>query len=796
MRLNEPVGSEGVIERGIPGEALRAGAIETPSGDGARGGPGRQTVLAAAALYLACLFWIGHRVLARFASDVPATFADPLQHLWILRWYQDCLAAGRLPFLAPDVMYPVGAPLGLFSPLHLQAVIWNLVGWALPTDFARYNLIWAFGFLFTAAGGFYLSWRLLRDRVAAVFGGLVCMLATPVTLHALAHLELIYVGVLGFFLLAWIELVERPRKRSLLAALGTYLLVSASAAYFAVMATIPAALYVLWSAARSIRAGFGSWLRSRVVWLAAFALIAAAGLALLFSSQLWAKSHGFPAARGRIEFARYWAPLWGYFIPTEQQPASALIPWHPYTKAAFGASGVERSSYLGLVSIGLIAYAAARRVRFPHSGYIWAAFAVAVVLSLGAFRPFRLEPVPLPADWLWRIFPPMRDLRVPARFNLFAVVFASVIAASGLSRLRRSIENPRLRQFALFGLFAVTILDLSPPAYPGATPPPMPDLYRRIVAQDPKATFHEAPFFGTRGLFLPSATAYWQLEHRGRTSGGYSGMINAVLEEKVGFPSPFFARNLSLVGYLSDPKNQFFDVVRADAQDYVWAFLHYNGFRYAVIYTDRAYFSDLRGETVPLLPLLAPAEIDRDEAAIAYAADRLPAPQAAVLVPAAGLRNRQPWRGRWAARMGREATFALYNPTPEKPIVFRLGATSFLASHSAKVVLLPGEARGLGGNVPVPRLSGGQELIRLRANPVFYRWFTSEPFLAPKGWSEIRIEAADESPQDPRSSQWGTDRLPISLQIAAIEVVGAEEAPRPDRPTQRLIAPGEAFSSR
>ena len=754
-------------------------------------GPGRRTVLAAAALYLGVLGTIGFPVFARFGSVLPATLADPVQHLWIFRWYESCLKAGRLPFLAPDVMFPVGAPLGLFSPLHLQAVVWNLVGWALPTDFARYNLIWALGFLVTASGGFYLAWRLLRDRVAAVFAGLLCLLATPVTLHALGHVELIYVGVLGFFLIGWTGFVARPRGRSLAAALGTYVLVSASAAYFAVMATLPAALYVVWSGARSIRSGFWTWLRARLLWLVAFAGLAALALAILFSSQLWAKSHGLEGQRGRVEFARYWAPLWGYFMPTEQQRAEPLLPWRPYGSADFGQTATERASYLGIVPLLLIGYAAFRRARFADAGFYWAAFAGAVVLSLGAFRPYDGEPISLPADWLWRLFPPMRDLRVPARFNLFAVVFASLLAASGLSLLLRKIERPGARRAAIAGLFGLTILDLAPPAYPGVVPPPMPDLYRRIVARDPQATFHEAPFFGTRGLYLPSATAYWQFEHHGRTTGGYSGMIHAPLEEKVGFPSPFFARNLAFPAYLAEPERQFFDVVRADARDYAWAFFHYNGLRYAVVYTDREYFSDLRGSIEPLLPLLAPAEIERDPAAIAYAADRLPPPRRAVLVPAVGLRSRQPWRGRWSARMGGQATFALYNPTPEVPIVFRLGATSFVASHSARVTLYPGEARGVGGRPVAAAPGGGEVLIRLRANPVFYRWFTSEPFLAPAGWSEIRIDAADQTPQEPERAQWGTDRLPISLLIAVAEVVGADEAPAPDRPAERLLVPGE-----
>ncbi len=743
-------------------------------------GPGWRTVLGAAALYGAILGAIGHRVFARFGEVLPAKLADPLQHLWILRWYQSCLASGHSPFLAPDVMFPVGAPLGLFSPLHLQALIWNLVAWAIPGDLARYNLLWTFGFLFTAAGGFFLSWRLLRDRTAAVFGGLLCLLATPVTIHAYGHLELIYIGALGFFLLGWTEFVDRPRGRSFVVALGTYGLVSACAAYFAVMATIPAALFVVWSGVRAAGAGFRVWWRARIGWLVAFSGVAVVGLAILFASQIWVRLHGFQAQRGRIEFTQYWAPLWSYFMPTELQRAEPLLPWHPYRTAEFGESAIERSSYLGIVPLALIAYAAARRVRFRHAGYYWAAFALSIVLSLGAYRWIHEQVIWLPADWLWRIFPPMRDLRVPARFNLFAAVLASLLAASGLASLLRTIERTRLRQLLIVGLFAATILDLAPPAYPGIEPPAIPDLYRRIVARDPRATFHEAPFFGTRGFFLPAATAYWQYAHGGKTSGGYSGVMNAELESRVGFPSPFFARNLSYDGYLADPAHQMFDVVRADAADYLWAFFHRNGFRYAVVYTDPNYFLDLKGTVDPLLPLLAPAEIERDSMAIAYAADRLPPPRRPVLVPLEGLHSRQMWDGHWAARVGKLATFALYNPTPQRPLVLRLGAESFGASRSVRVILGARDIVGAGG---VKRPGKDLTLIRLRANPDTFRWFDSGEIRLRGGWSEVRIESFGETPQDPERAQWGSDQRPISIFIAAIEAYPADEPP--SRPMSR-----------
>ena len=747
---------------------IRAEAGTAADGEATARGPGARTIAAAAALYLAVLLLDGHRVFAHLGSVLPATLPDPLQHLWILRWYSSCLAHWRSPLFAPDVMYPVGAPLGLYSPLHLQAILFELFGLAVPGDVARYNLLWACGFLFTAAGGFALSWRLLRDRTAAVFGGLLCLLATPVSMHAFGHLELLYVGAFAFFALAWIDFVARPRRRSFAAALLTYVLLAMSAAYFSVMATIPAALFVVWSGARAARGGgFRDWFRALWRWLLGFAVAAAIALACLFASQLWASAHDLEAPRGRIEFARYGTTLWSYLTPTPFQRAEEILPWQPYRHANFGLTLFERASYLGIVPLLLIWYAAVRRPRFAEAGYWWAAFALCVILSLGAFRALGLHQVPLPADWLWRFYPPMRELRVPARFNLFAAVIASLLAAAGLSRMLARVERPGLRRLLAGGVFVATIADLAPRPYPGVELPKMPEVYGRILARDPAASFHEAPYFGTRGLLLPAATAYWQSFHGGKTSGGYSGMTNAGIEYGIAIPSPFFARNLSYPSYLEDPSRQDFDIVRADAGDYLWAFLHRHGYRYAVVFRDPAYFPELHGSIERLLILLEGAEVDRDDATIAYAADLLPSPKRAVAVPISGLRNRQYWRGIWSARAGRRIEIALYNPTPGEPIVLRLGAASFKEERSARVVLSGG--------------AGDRTLLRFRAFPSF-RWYESDPFLAPQGWSTLVIESASASPQDPEKALWGTDRRPISLWIGAIVLQEESEVSAPNRP--------------
>ena len=49
---------------------------------------------------------------------------DTLQHLWVMRWYKTCLLEGRPIFRCPELQYPTGAPLGNFSALQLQALLY------------------------------------------------------------------------------------------------------------------------------------------------------------------------------------------------------------------------------------------------------------------------------------------------------------------------------------------------------------------------------------------------------------------------------------------------------------------------------------------------------------------------------------------------------------------------------------------------------------------------------------------------------------------------------------------------
>lgn len=112
---------------------------------------GWMSVAVAAAFYTVCVSIATWPRIAWFRSSLPSLF-DPLQHLWIMRWYRTCLLEGQSPILCPEILYPTGAPLGCFSPLHFQALLYVPLSLAIPNDALCYNLIWLFGMVSRPGG--------------------------------------------------------------------------------------------------------------------------------------------------------------------------------------------------------------------------------------------------------------------------------------------------------------------------------------------------------------------------------------------------------------------------------------------------------------------------------------------------------------------------------------------------------------------------------------------------------------------------------------------------------------------
>ncbi len=390
--------------------------------------PGWVTLAGVGLLYVVGLVIATYPAAWTFGSRLAVSdLTDPIQHLWILRWYRSCLESGRSPLFCPDLQYPVGSPLGLYSPLQLQTLIFLVCSVFTSNDVLIYNLILAFEFLFTGLATFALAWFLVRHRAGAMLAGLLAMLSGPMLFNAAGGgTELMALGGFPLFLIGWMRFVDRPTRGRLAAAVGLFLLLASCAAYYGVLGIFPAVLYVVVRAWKMGWRGVGDWVRRRIRWGLAFAGLTAMAIPLLFPAQVWSAAHGYSLARSKAHFLQFGTTLWHYVVPGPSYRFAAL--WMPPFWQAQGFAA-KCPVYLGVVTLGLLGYAAAMRVRFRRSQFLWLSLGMLVVLSMGAYGSIGPKQIPLPALWLWEWFPPFRSLRVPARFGYLGVVCAAVLAS-------------------------------------------------------------------------------------------------------------------------------------------------------------------------------------------------------------------------------------------------------------------------------------------------------------------------------------------------------------------------------
>ncbi len=550
--------------------------------------PGAGTLAAVTLLYLACLAAATYPAVTRLGSRVPS-LADPAQHLWTMRWYKTCLVEGRInPFFCREIQYPAGAFLGYFSPLLIQSVEYMAASQATANDILCYNIVWILAFLGTGLATFCLCWFAVRDRACAAVGGLLGMLSGPMMLHGLCHLDLIELGAFPLFLLAWILFVDAPSRSRLLAAVALYWLTVMSAAYFTLLATVPATAYAAWSWATSGRRSAWDWLLRRLPWFAAFAALALAGTMVLLSSQLWCLRYGIKIDRPRVEFETYHTQWYNYLVPTQVHTVRRLLKGAPYPDRVLEETATEESgSYLGLVAIALLVYAAACRVRFPRVSFWWLVFGLLVILSGGASWKFGPITVGLPGGWLWDHVILFRLIRAPARFNLLASTVAAVLAAAGMRHFLARLGSRAARGAAISALVLFAVMDLSVVPYGGGglTLPPLPACYAFIKAQDPHAAVVDVPQTPSGDCSnFGGVSTYWQSLHRLSTTAGYSGVTNAAYDAAVLGPSPFAHSRLVKPGYLSGildgtaESNDFLESVRS--------YLISQKIRYVVVHHD------------------------------------------------------------------------------------------------------------------------------------------------------------------------------------------------------------------
>lgn len=727
--------------------------------------PGFRASAVALSLYASCLAVATFPMVRNLTTAVPRDLADPLMHLWVMRWYRSALLEGHLPFYCPDLQYPAGAPLGYFSPMHLQSLIYLPLSLLTNNDALAYNLLWILGFLLNGIGTFFLGWYVLRHRAAAWFGGLVSMLSGTMTIHAIGHLELLYVGWFPLFLVAWIRFIDRPTRRSLVASVLLFLLLTMGAAYFMAQAVLPAGFYLIWRVVQEGRSGWLPAIRARIRWLIAFGTLAAPPLLLLFSSQIWALMNGHSMDRPQTHFDTFIAPFWTYITPTSFHALGKLLPFDVYLHAGHAWKMTESASYLGVVTLALIHYAAVRRVGFDRARFVWALFALMVVLSLGATLTIGSSQLSLPASWLRRFLPIFRLTRNPSRFNMYATVCAGVLAAAGLRHILARIRLRPARLGLLAVVSALAVADLSVDLYPGTKIPPIPPAYAWLNRRDPAPTLLEIPMQNSgSGSNTTSSCGYWQSFHGGATSAGYSGVDNSRFDNLLYHNCPLTVPRLADPAFLATPDTVTLGVLGSISfDDYLWLFTKEHAYKYVVLHQSPGDFPGSPDVLARLKAKLGPANVYDDGRTAIYETARLKPPSAPVLVCSDGWRQHRPWEapkvwhGRPIAALEKTGVMTVANPDSRLALVVRLDAASFRRARQVRL------------------LADNREITQWTIQPDDLTTYQSPTFWLSEGIHELKLISDGESRVKRRREEPAeADRRPYSLRVARISVSRAD----------------------
>jgi hypothetical protein len=717
---------------------------------------GWKALVVIVAFHAAALAIATHPAVWDFRWGMAAT-PDAWVHVWTLRWYKTCIQEQRSILVCPEIQYPIGAPLSSLSPMHFQALIYLPLSCVIASDTLCYNILWITGLLLTGLGTTWLAWHLVGHRGCAAFAGLLGMLSAPMMIHASSHLDLIYFGWFPIFLLQWMRFVDQPDRRRLAVAVLSYVLLCMCHAYYMVFAVFPAVLYVAWGALRGGLPAMMPWLRRRLPWFAGMVGLTLPCLLVLFAGHLWAMLHGVVMERPRIEFDVYGAPLWSYATPSRMHFLGTLLPTDPY--AAFGPSAPERTTYLGLVTMALLVYAAVRRAPLRRASYLWLALLMVVAISLGSSWQVGTWELSLPASWLWDYFPPMRMTRVPARISLLAGVLAGVVAAAGLRDLLIRIRS-RTGRTALYGAVSVlAVADLAMIGFPKAPPPAMPGCYAFLKQLDPRGTLLEIPYNNVAGTYLYGQCSYWQSLHRLTTSAGYTAHDNARQDSLIGPSCPFHVARLEEKDFLEDPKNFHIDpLTGVDFKEYVWLYLTANRFDFVVLHKPALLVPEYRVGLERITSLLQDSRIYEDQATIVYARSRLAPPSGLVQMTRAGWSRRNSWQGEWNWLLPRTGDVVVYNPDPARDLVLTLDLAALRTAQSVRI------------------RAGGATVAAWEVKTGFFQMVSSPPFRLARGLQELTIETDLARPGESPKSRLLTERKrPYHLRVAGLKIAAIPE---------------------
>jgi hypothetical protein len=464
-------------------------AVPDPFDVRAAPGLGRRVALASLGIAVALAILVHDQLQAPYSV---ADYGDPLFSIWRIGWVLHQLFADPTHLFDGNIFYPQPLTLTLSDPIILPALTTAPLAAIGTHPVVAYNVLMLSGFWVSGIATYLLVERLTASPPAAFVAGLIYA-CYPYRFEHYGHLELQMTQWMPLGLLALHLFVSTGRWRY---AIGLGLAGVAqlySSMYYAVFFLIYATV---------IGAGLLIAQRPSIRRLALPAVSGAlvAGLVAVPLARAFVAAQPLKAERTTDEVRFYSATPLDYLRGNLHSALwkDRILPPEP-----------ERALFPGIMPLALAAIGIAPPLSAIRLVYIAGLF-VALDCSFGfngAFYPL-----------LHRSFPPVRGLRVAARFSVLVGLTLSILAGFGVRRVLGWCGSPRGRWSAITVLAGLVVIDAWPalPLVPVWKEPPA--IYDALKARpgvvlaefpvDPIEVFNTPYMYFSVWHFLPMVNGY------------------------------------------------------------------------------------------------------------------------------------------------------------------------------------------------------------------------------------------------------------------------------------------------
>jgi hypothetical protein len=467
-----------------------------------------RTAARGAVLYAALTVLMTWPLALHPATELPAG-GDNLYVAWSLAWIAHALAHAPSHLLDGNIFFPVPRSLVFSDPNLSSGLLLAPLHYAGANPAVLVNVLLLASFVLSALATGFLVGCFGGDARAALAAG-VFFAFSPLRFSHLDHVQLYPSWWIALALATFDRHLRTGRRADAWLTAAAIALQAYTSVYLAVFQVAAlGVLFVVELAAGRVRRPWRAVIVGLIAPSVATALVCAPlGAAYLLASRTWALSRSlaenvyYSASPAAWLSAAPTSALWGRLLDAFMDRDA---PW-------------EKFLFPGLVPIALAAFAVLGRDKTFAVRFGIILFLLGALLSLGPFVTLWGHRVPLPYGIAYVCFPPLRALRVPARWALVASLGLSLAAGAGASRLPR-------RVFWLVVFLAVA--EAWPMPMPTALLPNggEPPAVYRFLARSGEGPLVELPLAATSTdrYRLEAPRVYWSALHWRPIANGYSG---------------------------------------------------------------------------------------------------------------------------------------------------------------------------------------------------------------------------------------------------------------------------------